>query len=101
MRNSMKKFGLILIGAVAGIMLSLNLSAVAQKETASSPLPVEELRTFADIFGRIKSDYVDPKSDKDIITSAINGMVTGLDPHSAYYDADAYKELQIGTEGEF
>ena len=99
--HKMKKFGLIMIGLVAGIMLSLNLSAVAQKETASSPLPVEELRTFADIFGRIKSDYVDPKTDKDLITSAINGMVTGLDPHSAYYDADAYKELQIGTEGEF
>lgn len=97
----MKKFGLILIGVVAGVMLSLNLSAVAQKETASAPLPVEELRTFADIFGRIKSDYVDPQTDKTLITSAINGMVTGLDPHSAYYDADAYKELQIGTEGEF
>ncbi|MHB1099618.1 MAG: S41 family peptidase [Burkholderiales bacterium] len=98
----MKKSGLILIGVVAGIMLSLNLSAVAQKEeSASSPLPVQELRTFADIFGRIKSDYVDPVSDKALIDSAINGMVTGLDPHSAYYDADAYKELQIGTEGEF
>ncbi len=99
--HKMKKFGLIMIGLVAGVMLSLNLSAVAQKETASSPLPVQELRTFADIFGRIKSDYVDPKSDKELINSAINGMVTGLDPHSAYYDADAYKELQIGTEGEF
>ena len=102
MRNSMKKSGLILIGVVAGVMLSLNLSAVAQKEeSASSPLPVQELRTFADIFGRIKSDYVDPVSDKTLIDSAINGMVTGLDPHSAYYDADAYKELQIGTEGQF
>ena len=102
MRNSMKKSGLILIGVAAGVMLSLNLSAVAQKEeSASSPLPVQELRTFADIFGRIKSDYVDPVSDKTLIDSAINGMVTGLDPHSAYYDADAYKELQIGTEGEF
>ncbi len=97
----MKKAGLILIGVAAGVMLGLNLSAIAQRETASSPLPVQELRTFADIFSRIKSDYVDPKSDKDLITSAINGMVTGLDPHSAYYDADAYKELQIGTEGEF
>ncbi len=101
MRDSMKKSGLVLIGVVAGVMLSLNLSAVAQHETTTSPLPVEELRTFADIFGKIKSEYVDPKSDKEVIDSAINGMVTGLDPHSAYYDADAYKELQIGTEGQF
>ncbi len=46
--HKMKKSGLIMIGIAAGVMLSLNLSAVAQKETASSPLPVEELRTFAD-----------------------------------------------------
>lgn len=103
MGNKMRQFGLIIFGAVAGIMLSLNFSAVANKETTEvlRPLPVEELRAFTEVFGRIKSDYVEPVEDKKLITEAINGMLTGLDPHSAYLDMDAFKELQIGTQGEF
>ncbi len=103
MRNKMQQFGLILFGAVAGVMLSLNFSAVANKDTREvlRPLPVEELRAFTEVFGRIKSDYVESVEDKKLITEAINGMLTGLDPHSAYLDMDAYKELQIGTQGEF
>ncbi|KIO48953.1 S41 family peptidase [Nitrosospira sp. NpAV] len=103
MGNKMRQFGLIIFGAVAGIMLSLNFSAVADKETTEvlRPLPVEELRAFTEVFGRIKSDYVEPVEDKKLITEAINGMLTGLDPHSAYLDTDAFKELQIGTQGEF
>jgi carboxyl-terminal processing protease len=103
MGNKMRQFGLVIFGAIAGIMLSLNFSAVADKETQEilRPLPVEELRAFTEVFGRIKSDYVEPVEDKKLITEAINGMLTGLDPHSAYLDADAFKELQIGTQGEF
>ena len=103
MRNKLQKFGLLLIGAVAGVMLSLNFSAVADKETNKImlPLPVEELRAFTEVFGRIKMNYVESVEDGKLITEAINGMLTGLDPHSAYLDKDAYKELQIGTQGEF
>src|SRR6185437_1748106 len=103
MGNKMRQFGLVIFGAIAGIMLSLNFSAVANKETQEvlRPLPVEELRAFTEVFGRIKSDYVEPVEDKKLITEAINGMLTGLDPHSAYLDSDAFKELQIGTQGEF
>jgi len=103
MRNKLQKFGLLLIGAVAGVMLSLNFSAVADKETNKImlPLPVEELRAFTEVFGRIKMNYVESVGDGKLITEAINGMLTGLDPHSAYLDKDAYKELQIGTQGEF
>ncbi|MEQ1721288.1 MAG: S41 family peptidase, partial [Nitrosomonas sp.] len=68
---------------------------------AVHPLPIEELRTFAQVFGRIKSDYVESVEDKKLITEAINGMLVGLDPHSSYLDKDEYKELQIGTQGEF
>src|SRR5690606_33021756 len=49
----------------------------------------------------IKTGYVEPVEDKRLITEAINGMLTGLDPHSAYLDQDAFKELQVGTQGEF
>ena len=95
------KVGLVLLGALAGVLLSLNLSAIAQKEGVRSPLPVEELRSFAEVFGAIKSNYVEPVEDKKLISEAINGMLTGLDPHSAYLDHDAYRELQVGTQGEF
>ena len=100
MSRRIKELSLIVMGLVAGVMVSLHFSAVADKEVAL-PLPVEELRAFADVFGRIKSDYVEPVSDKKLITEAINGMLSGLDPHSAYLDAENFKELQVGTQGEF
>ena len=89
-----------LAGLLAGAALTVNLSAVANKD-AEVPLPVEELRAFTDVFARIKSDYVEDVDDKKLITEAINGMLTGLDPHSTYLDIDAFKDLQVGTQGEF
>jgi carboxyl-terminal processing protease len=78
----------------------MGFNAVAQRETKLS-LPIDELRQFADVYGAIKSNYVETVEDKKLITEAISGMLTGLDPHSAYLDADAFKELQVGTQGEF
>ena len=103
MRNFMKKTSLILFGIVTGIMVSLNFSAIAEKGIRDElqALPIEELRAFSQVFGRIKSDYVEPVEDKKLITEAINGMLVGLDPHSAFLDTEEYKELQIGTQGEF
>ncbi|MBI5436796.1 MAG: S41 family peptidase [Nitrosomonadales bacterium] len=100
MRSRIEKFGLVGLGLIAGMLVSLHFSAIADKDTETT-LPVEELRAFSEVFGRIKSDYVEPVSDKKLITEAINGMLTGLDPHSAYLDADSFKELQVGTQGEF
>lgn len=97
----LEKAGLIGLGLVAGVSVSLHFAAVADKETLATPLPIEELRAFSEVFGRIKSDYVEPVTDKKLITDAIAGMLNGLDPHSAYLDADAFKELQVGTHGEF
>lgn len=94
-----KQFGLLALGALLGAALTLNFPAVAQREQAT--LPVDELRAFTEIFGKIKSDYVEPVEDKKLLTEAINGMLSGLDPHSAYLDAEAFKELQVGTQGEF
>ncbi len=100
MKGRTKHIGLIAIGAIAGILVSVGISAVAQRETRT-PLPLAELRQFSDVFGAIKSNYVEPVEDKKLITEAISGMLTGLDPHSAYLDAEAFKELQVGTQGEF
>jgi carboxyl-terminal processing protease len=101
MRSRIEKVGLIGLGLVAGVLVSMQFAAVAEKDSAITSLPIEELRSFAEVFGRIKSDYVEPVSDKKLITEAITGMLSGLDPHSTYLDAEGFKELQVGTQGEF
>lgn len=100
MRSKLKNFSLVLAGIIAGIALSMQFSAMAQKN-ASGPLPLEELRQLADVFGLIKTDYVEPVEDKKLLTEAISGMVSSLDPHSAYLDKKALKELKEGTLGKF
>lgn len=100
MGSKLKNFGLIGLGLVAGIAGSMQFDALAQRQ-AGSPLPVEELRTLADVFGLIKSDYVEPVEDKKLLTEAISGMVASLDPHSAFLDKKAFKELREGTQGKF
>jgi carboxyl-terminal processing protease len=98
--SKLRNIGLIALGAVAGVLVSLNFQAIAER-AARTPLPVEELRAFTEVFGAIKQNYVEPVEDGKLITEAINGMLSGLDPHSAYLDAEAYKELQVGTQGQF
>ena len=100
MNGRVRSIGLVFVGVVAGVLVSLNFQAIADR-TSRSPLPVEALRSFTEVFGAIKSHYVEPVEDKKLITEAINGMLAGLDPHSAYLDAEAFKELQVGTQGQF
>ncbi len=102
MNGLLKKLGWIMLGIFLGFALAFNFSADAQHpDASSSSLPVDELRTFSEVFGKIKTDYVEPVPDRKLIKEAIIGMVSGLDPHSAYLDQEAYKELQTGTQGEF
>lgn len=100
MTSKLRQLGLVGVGVVAGILVSLHISVFADRETPVS-LPIEELRTFAEVFNAIKQGYVEPVEDKKLITNAISGMLSNLDPHSAYLDADAFKDLQVGTQGEF
>jgi len=100
MRTKLEKFTLILGGAIVGILISINLPVFADK-TKSSTLPIDELRTFAEVFGKIKSDYVEPIEDKKLLNEALNGMLSGLDPHSTFLDLDHFKDLQQGTSGDF
>ena len=92
-------------GLVAGILIALQLPAFAEKAATgaqqSTGLPIQDLRTFAEVFNVIKQGYVEPIEDKKLINNAISGMVSNLDPHSTYLDAEAFKELQVGTQGEF
>lgn len=100
MKKPFQVLGWVSIGLISGVLVSLGFQAVAQRDARLS-LPIDELRQFADVYGAIKSNYVEDVEDKKLITEAISGMLTGLDPHSAYLDADAFRELQVGTQGEF
>src|SRR5215208_4587053 len=100
MHTRFRNIGFMLVGAVAGVLVSLNFQVFADRTTRTS-LPIEELRAFTEVFGAIKTNYVEPVEDKKLITEAINGMLTGLDPHSSFLDAEAFRELQVGTQGQF
>ncbi|HEY0563408.1 MAG TPA: peptidase S41, partial [Methylophilus sp.] len=100
MRSSLEKFGLMGSGVLLGVLVSLNISAWAEKNLAPE-LPIDDLRVFAEVYGKVKSDYVEAVEDKKLINEALTGMLQGLDPHSTFMDADAYKDLQAGTQGEF
>ncbi|WP_017524903.1 S41 family peptidase [Pusillimonas noertemannii] len=91
-------FGLVVLGAVGGILVSLGISALAQR---AEPLPLKELQQFANVFSAIKASYVEPLTDEKLINDAIKGMFDDLDPHSAYLDAEAFKEMEAITQGGF
>ena len=64
-------------------------------------IPVEDIRVLVEVLHKIKSDYVEAIDDKTLIENAMRGMLSGLDPHSSYLDADDFTDLQEGTSGEF
>jgi len=80
-------------------LTTVSLQTVARGTLA--PLPLEELQQLAAVFGMIKSDYVEPVDEKKLITDAISGMVSSLDPHSQYFDKKSFKEFREGTTGRF
>ena len=100
MRGLLKTVPLLGAGIVLGALLAAGQGVLAQKN-AVEPLPLEELRTFTEIFAKIKNDYVESIDDKTLLSNAIHGMLAGLDPHSAYLEPEDYKQLRQGTTGEF
>ena len=99
MGAKLKVAGLLAVGALAGALATMQLSAVARSSLA--PLPLEELQQLAAVFGMIKTDYVEPVDEKKLISDAISGMVSGLDPHSQYFDKKSFKEFRESTGGKF
>ena len=88
-----------LVGAV--LALGTGTAAGAAAPAKGGNVPFEDLRVFAEVFGRIKSDYVERVPDKKLLEEAIQGMLNGLDPHSSYLNEEDYRELRVGTSGEF
>lgn len=100
--SRLKQFGLVLSGMCLGVLFSLQFAANANKDAAgASQLPVEEVRSLAEVFNHIKQLYVEQVSDKKLINDAIAGMVAGLDPHSSYLDEEAFRDMQISIKGKF
>ncbi len=94
----------LFLGMFVGAAVILDMGVLAERDEpqqAAAPLPLDELRTFTEVFSRIKSDYVEPVSDKKLLDDAVQGMLAGLDPHSAYLDADSFKDMRVETEGQF
>jgi carboxyl-terminal processing protease len=99
MGAKLKVAGWLSLGAVAGALATMQLGAIARNSVAQ--LPLEELQQLAAVFGMIKTDYVDPVDEKKLISDAIGGMVSGLDPHSQYFDKKTFKEFREATTGRF
>ena len=99
MGAKLKVAGLLAAGAVAGALATMQVTAVARSSLA--PMPLEELQQLAAVFGMIKNDYVESVDEKKLISDAIGGMVSGLDPHSQYFDKKSSKELRESMGGKF
>src|SRR3954465_2804437 len=96
-----KSIGLVGLGVVAGMAVSLQFSAIAQKAPVAAPLPLDELRQLADVYSLIKTDYVEPVEDRKLLSEAITGMVASLPPHSASLDKKAFREMRERMQGRF
>ena len=93
---------LVLLGGAPHAMAAGEPAAPpASAVSGKAPLPLDELRTFAEVLDRIKSAYVEPVDDKTLLENAIKGMLSNLDPHSAYLEPEDFQELQESTSGEF
>src|SRR5579871_5213221 len=102
----MRKTSLILLGAAAGVALTLmatqpHMMLDASTAKAAGADTYKQLSLFGDVFERVRSDYVEKPDDGKLVETAINGMLTGLDPHSSYMDAKAFRDMQVQTRGEF
>ena len=99
----MRKVSLVLLGAVFGAAtatVATNTRLISAVVAAPSET-YRSLNLFGDVFEKVRSDYVERPNDQKLIETAINGMLTGLDPHSSYMDPKSFRDMQVQTRGEF
>ena len=102
----MRKTSLILLGAAAGAAMTLlatqpRLMFIGSTAKAAAADTYRQLNLFGDVFERVRADYVEKPDDSKLVESAINGMLSGLDPHSSYMDPKSFRDMQVQTRGEF
>lgn len=90
----------LIIGLVLGLTVAVSQQVFAKRSDAVE-LPLSDIRLFTDVYARIKKEYVEEVGDKKLLEGAIRGMLSSLDPHSSFLSQEEFKELQIGTTGEF
>lgn len=100
MKNKKQTLSAAILGIIVGVAISMSVTVSAFKQDKTL-LPVQEIRKFNEVMALIKSDYVEEVNEKELITDAIRGMLSGLDPHSAYLDSEEFAELQVDTSGKF
>jgi carboxyl-terminal processing protease len=100
MGSKTKHSALLILGIVLGVAVTMQFSALARKPVEND-IPIDGLRQLTDVYNLIKSGYVEPVENRKLLIQATAGMVAALDPHSAYLDRKAYRELREGTEGRF
>lgn len=98
-RNALAFSASLIFGSLIGFATTV--FAAKQQEPISSILPLNDLRTFVEVLDQIKNAYVEPVEDSELLENAIKGMLSGLDPHSAYLEPESFKDLQVSTTGEF
>ena len=89
----------LVLAAIAALVLTLPIGILTAQEKSSATY--RQLNLFGDVFERVRADYVEEVSDKELIENAINGMLTALDPHSSYLNEKNYRDMQVQTKGEF
>src|SRR3954447_5609603 len=99
LRNGLLLGTAFLAGIVAGPTFSVLGHAAAQDSSRTEVYQM--LKVFGDVLERVRAEYVEPVNDRELIENAINGMLTGLDPHSSYMNAKAFRDMQVQTRGEF
>jgi carboxyl-terminal processing protease len=101
----MRKVSLLVLGAALGASAATLTTQtrlfVGSPARAAASDTYRQLNLFGDVFDKVRSDYVEKPDDSKLIESAINGMLTSLDPHSSYMDAKSYRDMQVQTRGEF
>src|ERR1700731_1530020 len=97
----MKRLGLVAAGAASVVFLGVGLSAAVSQTAKSNSDTYRQLNLFAEVFERVRSDYVEEVSDETLVETEINGLLSSLDPHSSYLNAKNYKDMQVQTRGEF
>jgi carboxyl-terminal processing protease len=96
-----KKKLLIITAVVIGVLGAALAVGVVSSQIVNAQGTYEDLRSFVDVLNVIKKNYVDEVKTKDLVSGAIKGMLSSLDPHSGYMSPEAFKEFQVETKGEF
>lgn len=100
-KHTWKKMGLYVAGAMSGVALSTAVQSFAAEKNNNHGLPIQSLRTMAEVYSQVKVNYVTDETDDKLLENAVKGMVSGLDPHSEYLNTKGYSEMKESTSGEF